>query len=90
MTPPASHCLLTYFRKKKAYPFDLLSFNLTEGLSGFVVLGWQTKDFSPAFPHAHLEVDVVQFAAKSLDHGPQGTSIQPTSSSQGARNNLHM
>lgn len=54
-----------------------------------MVLGWETKGFSPAFPHARLEVGVVQLAAKSLDHGPQGTSSQPTSS-QGARNNLHM
>lgn len=76
VTPSASQYLLTDFRKK-VYPFDLLSFSLTAGFSGFVVLDWETKSFSPAFSPAHLEVGVFQLAAKSLDNGPQGTSIQP-------------
>lgn len=76
VTPSASQSLLTDFRKKHILLIYCL-FSLASGFSGFVVLNWETKSFSPAFSPAHLEVGVFQLAAKSLDHGPQGPSIQP-------------
>lgn len=47
VTSTISLHLLTYLGK--AYPFDLLSFNLTYGLFLSVVLGWKTKGFNPSY-----------------------------------------
>lgn len=60
--------LVTYLGK--AYPVNLLSFNLAYGLFLYVVPGWQTKGFNPAFQHASLEDCMVQLAAKNLDCSP--------------------
>lgn len=88
VTSTVSLCLLMCLGK--AYPFDSLSSNLTYGLFLFVVLGWHSKGFNPAFLHARLEDCLVQLAAKNLDCSPMGTPIQPVSSFQGARDDLLM